>query len=203
MIFSAIKKSAIDAWDELLLLMIFNVIWVVGTALILPWPFVTFGLFYTVRDIGEGKGIKLNTFFNYGRQMLKPAYIWGGINLVILVALIGNLSFYGGFNAQWASLVQIFIMAVLFFWSLVQLIALALYPRLEEPSFKLAMRNAAVIIGRYPLPILALLLVITLLVVASVFFSALFFLITFSVIAVFINGVVSALIHQELKRLEE
>src|SRR5688572_9022397 len=104
MIFSAIRKSAIDAWDELLLLMVFNIIWVVGTVLVLPWPFVTFALFFTARDIGEGKGVKFNTFVNYGRQTLKPAYIWGGINLVILVALIGNLSFYGRFEAQWAGL---------------------------------------------------------------------------------------------------
>lgn len=202
MIFSAIRKSAIDAWDELLLLMVFNIIWVVGTVLVLPWPFVTFALFFTVRDIGEGKGIKFNTFLNYGRENLKPAYIWGGINLVILVALLGNLYFYGRFPAQWAGVIQIFILTVLFFWGLTQLVALALYPRLVEPGFRLALRNAAVLLGRYPLPVLALLSVIALLIVLSLFFSALFVLITFSVIAVFINGMVDALVNHELKRVE-
>jgi hypothetical protein len=183
--------------------MIFNIIWVVGTVLVLPWPFVTFALFFTVRDIGEGKGIKFNTFMNYGRQTLKPAYIWGAINLVIFVALIGNLTFYGRFQAQWGGLIQILILAIIFFWSLIQLIALALYPRLVEPGFRLALRNAAVLLGRYPLPILALLAVISLLIVISLFFSALFILITFSVIAVFINGMVEALVSHELKRLDE
>ena len=203
MIFSAIRKSAIDAWDELLLLMVFNIIWVIGTVLILPWPFVTFALFFTVRDIGEGKGIKFNTFLNYGRENLKPAYIWGAINLAIFLALIGNVYFYGRFQAQWAGLLQIFILAILFFWGLLQLIALALYPRLVEPGFRLALRNAAVLLGRYPLPVLALLVVITLLILISLFFSALFFLITFAVIAVFINGMVEALVNYELKRVKE
>jgi hypothetical protein len=52
-----IKNSASDIWDEMFYLIIFNLIWVVGTLLILPWPFVTFGLFFTAYDIGEARGL--------------------------------------------------------------------------------------------------------------------------------------------------
>lgn len=203
MIWDFLKKSVLDVWDEMLFLMIFNVIWVVGSLLIIPWPFVTFALFYTARDVGEGRSIHFSTFFTYGWQMLKPAYIWGGINLAVIVAVWFNLNFYAGFEASWAVIVRLFITSLAIAWVVLQLIGLALYPRLVEPSFKLALRNAAVIVGRHPFSIIISLIIITLLVAVSIFFSALAILITFSLIAVLTNNVVEAIVGQELQRLSE
>jgi hypothetical protein len=200
MIWNMVKKSALDIWDEMLFLIIFNIIWLVGTVLVVTWPFVTFGLFYTARDVSEGRGIHFSTFFSYGRDMLKPAYIWGGINLVVIIAIWINLSFYRAIDASWAGMVTLFIISLTVCWTVLQLIALALYPRLVEPSFKLALRNAAVIVGRYPIPIFVLLIIVAVLLVVSVLFSALAILISFSVIAVLTNNVVETIVTQELER---
>jgi hypothetical protein len=200
MIWNIVKKSALDIWDEMLFLIIFNIIWLVGTLLVITWPFVTFGLFYTARDVGEGRGIHFSTFFSYGRSMLKPAYIWGGINLAVIIAVWFNLSFYRAIEASWASMITLFIISLSVCWVVLQLIALALYPRLVEPSFKLALRNAAVIVGRYPLPIFVLLIIVAVLLVVSVLFSALAILISFSIIAVLTNNLVETIVSQELER---
>ncbi|HEX9924731.1 MAG TPA: hypothetical protein VGD99_18895, partial [Anaerolineae bacterium] len=65
MILTALKNSVLDLWEEMFYALVFSIIWVVGTVLIIPWPFVTFGLFFTVYDVGQGKGIKLSTFFGH------------------------------------------------------------------------------------------------------------------------------------------
>lgn len=197
-----IKKSVINVWDELLYVIVFNVVWLVGAASIVLWPFVTFGLFCIAKDIGEDKGIKFGNFFSYARQMWKPAYIWGGINLAVFMALWLNLSFYGGIEAQWAGIVQLVFIALTIFWGILQLIALGVYPRLEEPRFKLALRNAAVIMARQPLLILVLVVIIVLFIGASTIFPAILFLLPFSVIAIFTNNIVETIISQEIKRPE-
>lgn len=202
MIGRVIKKSATDVWDELLYVIVFNVVWLVGAVSIIFWPFVTFGLFFIAKDIGDGKGIKFGNFFSYARQTLKPAYIWGGINLAMFVTLWLNLNFYSSFDAQWARIVQLLIIALAIFWGILQLIALGLYPHLVEPGFKLALRNAAVVIARQPLMILVLVVVIALFIVASLIFQSIIFLLPFSVIAIFANNVVDAIVSEEIERQE-
>jgi hypothetical protein len=62
MIWIALKQTGADIWDEILSLLIFNVITLVGMVLSIPWPFVTFGLFEMAYDIGQGKGVKFSAF---------------------------------------------------------------------------------------------------------------------------------------------
>ena len=169
--------------------------------LIIPYPFVTFGLFYTARDIGLGKGIKFKTVFVYGKDYWKPAYIWGGLNLLMLVVLWMNIRFYSGLEAQWAGFVQLIFVALIIFWLILQLISLAIYPRLVEPGFKLALRNAAVIMARYPLAVLVYVGLIILIGVVSIFFSVIGFLLGFSFIAILTNSMAEILVGEELKRL--
>lgn len=200
LIWGAIKQSVGDIWDEMLYLILFNLVWLIGTVLIIPWPFVTFGYFSLVYDIGLGKGIKIGTFFRHGRRMWKQAYIWGGINLGILIVLGINLNFYANARVQWAAIVQLVLVAIAIFWAVLQLVMLPLYPRLEGPSFKLALRNALIVVGRYPLAILTLIIIVALVVVASSIFPVLAFLAALAIIAVVANRMVGAIIDRETKR---
>ncbi len=202
MIWSIIKQSALDFWEEMLYLILFNLIWVVGILLVIPYPLVTFGLFATVYDVGQGKGIKFSTFFAYARRTWKEAYIWGGINLGVLILLWLNLNFYAGIGTQWAAIVQVLILAVAIFWCILQLIVLPLYPRLETPGFKLALRNAAVIIGRYPMAIFILVIIIVLIGFISLLFQAVIFAGAAAFIAVVANRVVEEVVKREMNRHE-
>lgn len=202
MIWRVIKKSAIDTWDELLYAIIFNLIWLVGTLLLVPWPFVTFALFYIAKDIGDGKGIKFGNFFRYGRDNWKAAYIWGGINLAVLVVLWLNLNFYAGVDALWARLIQILFIAIIIFWSVLQLIVLALYPRLVESNFRLALRNAGVIVARYPLLPMVLIVTVVAMIGIVLLLNAIIFLLPFVFIAIVTNNLVGVVVNQELERRE-
>jgi hypothetical protein len=207
MIWTVIKQSAIDIWDEMLYLLIFNIMWVLGTFLIIPWPFVTFGLFAVAYDISQGKGINFFTFFAHAGRMWKQAYIWGGINLVVLFVLWVNFTFYINFGTRWADFIVIFVLGLSILWVILQLVVLPIYPRLEKPGFKLALRNATIIAARHPLTIFLLLIMIVGIGAATLLLSTIAmsigFLITFSVIAVVTNRLVGALIERELKREAE
>ena len=146
MIIKAIRQAAIDLWDELLLLGAFNLIWSIGTLpgliligtglisnlllfllgliLLLPWPLVTFGLFFVVWQISEGRVVKLATFFRHAWQNRRPAYQWGGVNLLVGLVLWFNLQFYAGIRDTWAVAAQLFVIALVALWAMLQLVAL-------------------------------------------------------------------------------
>ena len=200
LIWNVTKLSAGDIWDELLYLLIFNAIWVLGSLFILPWPFLTFGLIFTAYDIGQGKAINLSTFFVRPAPFWKQAYSWGAINLVAGFLMWFNFNFYGNIQTSWAATMQIVFLAIILLWSIWQLLTLPMYPRLEEPGFKLAMRNAAVVFGRYPLAVFAL----TIIVVVLLFIAAIFPIFAFfgvgAFIAVVTNRLVGTIVERELER---
>lgn len=201
MIGEAIKQTAIDMWEEMLYLVLFNFVWIIGTVLVIPFPLVTFGLFFTAYDITEGKSIKIRTFFDHARRMMSEAYIWGGVNLVIFGVLLLNIAFYANIEAQWAVTLRLVMLSITFFWTLFQLIALALYPRLEEPGLKIAYRNTMALIGRYPVPVLVIVLFILFLGLIASFLPATLFLLSFSFIAVFASRLVKSMVEEELRRM--
>jgi uncharacterized membrane protein YesL len=198
-----VKKSALDVWEEALYLIIFNVIWFLGALLILPFPLLTFALFFTVYDISQGKGIKFGSFFEYGRQMWKQAYTWGVINLGVFVLAWVNISFYNQIEAQWAAVIQMVIIAMTIFWAILQLVSLPMYPRLKEPGFRLALRNAAAVVGLQPLAIFTLIVIVGLMGVITLFFQAIAFLATVSIIAVAANRTVETVLQRVMDKKEE
>jgi uncharacterized membrane protein YesL len=202
-IWAVIKNSAADIWDEMLYLMIFNIIWFISLLLIIPWPLATFGLFFTIYDVGEAKGIGFGTFWGHARRMWRQAYLWGGINLALFIIAWINLNFYAQVEADWAGLAQMVVLALMIFWLILQLIALPFYPRLEQPGLKLALRNAAVAIGRYPLATFALIIVVGLILAIASIFQIIFVLGAFSIIAVVANRLVAAVVAKEKRQEEE
>jgi uncharacterized membrane protein YesL len=223
MIFSALKKAGLDIWDEIFLLGLFNILWVLGTMpglwliglglggelflfiplgilLLLPWPFVTFSLFYIVRDVGEGKSIHFSDFFNYGRQTWRAAYLWGGVNIAVIFIVWVNLQFYAAVGAQWAIFMQLLMGALTIVWLVLQLVALPLYPRLQQPSLKLALRNAMIITGRHIIAILVLVVIVVILAAISLYFPPLLFFLAIATIAVVANRIVEEAVKVELER---
>lgn len=198
-----LKKTVLDMWDEMLNMIFFNLIWLFGTALIIFWPFVTFSLFYIVKDISDGRGIKFSKFFSYGRQTWKLAYTWGLINVVVYLVLLFNIRFYSGFGTQWALFLQIIFFSLIVFWTIIQLMTVTLYPRLEEPGFKIAIRNAAVIVGRNPIQSFVLIIEVALLLLLFRLVPAIMLIIGFSFIALLVNNTLDVILKKELAAQDE
>jgi uncharacterized membrane protein YesL len=198
LIWKSIKLAGTDLWDELLYLILLNFICLVGTLLIIPWPFVTFGLFFVMYDVSQGKGVKFDTFFKQPAKLWKQAYLWGLTNIGIAAIVWVNLNFYAAYSAQWARMVQIFFVGVGLTWFVLQLAVLPMYPRLKQPGLKLVFRNAFVLLARYPGLIIALLLLTIFVGAISIYVPLLIIFCAVSGVAVVANQLVGNAVANEL-----
>jgi hypothetical protein len=89
-------------------------------------------------------------------------------------------------------------LALTLFWLMWQMVAVALYPRLVEPGFKLATRNAAVLIGKNLLIIAPTMLFIVLLLAITAFLPAIGLVLTVSFVVVLLTNMVDVLLKREL-----
>ncbi len=209
LIWLVIKKTLLFLWDESFFLVIFNVLTVIvvaggpillltgltgsieslllGVPLLLAMPLAIFGLFWLTYQISEGKAVKFATYFLGAKDLLKPAYVWGGINLVVGFLLATNIAFYRSQGTNWGIYAAAFFAGLTLLWFILQLLALSLYPRLVEPGFKLALRNAMVLLGMQPAAALSLLVLSLITIVLGMFVPLTAIIVSFSFVALLTN----------------
>jgi uncharacterized membrane protein YesL len=179
---SIIVKTLGDLWEEAFPLILFNMFWVAGSVpglallgygaagpflslivlgliALLPWPFVTFGLFFAAHEVVEEKVVSLKTFFQGGRQMWRQAYLWGGLNVLVMAILLSNITFYNSpaspiGNTAIGPVVSALFAGITLSWLVWQEFVLAIYPRLETPALWPALRNAGILVLTQPAPVL-------------------------------------------------
>ncbi|MDM8527258.1 hypothetical protein QUF58_03510 [Anaerolineales bacterium HSG24] len=190
---SVLKQSAVDIYEDLLHLIFFNVICILSAILL---PLTLFGLFAIVYDIGKGRAIKIGYFFTHIKQSWKQALVWGAVNLVVTFLFGISISYYAKIEAMWALWLEILIIGISIYWILLQFLTLALYPRLTEPSFVLALKNAALILAIQPLGVLLLGFLTALILFLTILSPVVMFLFGLSFLAVFSNRLVEAAIKQ-------
>lgn len=173
-----LKKTVKFLWDESIYLVIYNVLTLIavlggpfllllgfpismlaGAVLLFAAPPALFGMFWLTYQISLGNAVGFGTYFEGVKQHKKAAYIWGGINLVVLITLLLNIFFYQGIAAQWSFWVGTFFVGLLITWVVLQLLTLALYPHMTEPNFKLALRNALSLVAVNPFAVIGMAIV--------------------------------------------
>jgi len=127
-----------------------------GSILLFLTPPVLFGLFWLTYQISLGNAVKFSTFWDGTKQHRKTAYIWGGINLVIIVTLVMNIIFYQQQKAVWAGYIVLLFIGLLLVWVVLQMLTLALFPHMVEPNVRLAMKNALMLIAVNPFAVVAM-----------------------------------------------
>jgi len=216
------RKAGTIFWDDSILLLLLNlftflsilpalvfyslvqetvsiVTSLITTILFFPAAFFLFALFSAVHHLSQGTVVKPTHYFHHMRVMGKHAFIWGAINLLLFLLFSWNLRFYAQFEEAWAAILQLLFLSLAFIWFVLQLLMLPIYPRLKEPGFKLALRNALGIMGRYPFPLLNIIILTGLLLTITFLlqFAALFF--TFALLASLLEGLVSEIIKIEIE----
>ena len=165
-----------EVWQELWTILIIQVLFLLGTVLIVTAPPVTLALFFYGNQIAHGERTTERDFLQAIRRYWKPAWRWGLINLLTIGVLTGDYYLIGNMvaNSNQAYLIQGFYLTVLASWLLLQLFTLPFLFEQEQPSVLQALRNAAVFIGRN----LILVLILTLLLVVSLTAGMLVFMLT-------------------------
>ena len=139
------RKTLSDLWDEMYLLVLVNVLWVALNVLLVTGPPATAGLFVLTHRLAHGESVGLRDFFEGFRRYFWRSWPWAivaGAGFFILggdAVLAGTLS-----SASYVIFIQGFFLMLLFLWAFVLLYAFPLILEQEQPSLRLALRNALV-----------------------------------------------------------
>jgi uncharacterized membrane protein YesL len=223
MIFSILKDSFIDFKDESIYLVTFNILslisalpgwyliilslrgnllipFLLGLIVCLPLALTWFGLFHTANDISQAKKISFITFFRYIRQTWRPALVWGFVNLCIIAFALFNFRFYVSIEAEWAVILQLFFLGLLAIWLILQLMMLALYPRLKTSKYWSILPQAGALLSRYPGVIFVMVVLVAVIIGLSARFPFIVLFLTFCTITVLTNRFVEAVFKRELEK---
>jgi hypothetical protein len=155
-----------DTWRELWTILIVNILFLVATILVIPAPPATLALFYYGNRIAHGEIATERDFLYAIRRYWGPAWRWGLLNLFVIGFLAGDYVLTGRVISRpaLADFLQGMYLALLIAWLLLQLFGLPFLFEQTQPQVLQALRNAAVLIGKNPLfvLVLALLLVLSL-----------------------------------------
>jgi hypothetical protein len=221
LILTGLKKTVLDAWDELIFLIMYNlilcltmlpaIVYFISTfpeismltlamtgLLLLPSCLFLFAMFEVAFHVNKGNSVNFFDFFQFIRHSWQHALIWGAINLIITLIFMSNLKFYGQFVTNWAGILQFMVLALFVVWWVLQLVMLPMYPHLNEPGLKIALRNSLALIGRYSLPVLVTAIITGIILGLTVIFQFLAFFFTFFAIVMLCSSMLTAILDVEL-----
>ena len=150
MAFRILGKAFRDVWQELWTILIVQLLFLLGQFLIVLGPPVTVALFFYGNRIAHDEIATERDFLHAIRDYWKPAWRWGGLNLLVLGLLSGDFYLTG----KWAghpgpaSFLQGFYIALLIFWLLLQVFALPFLFEQDQPSVLQALRNSSTFMRR-------------------------------------------------------
>lgn len=139
------RKTLSSLWENIYLLVLANVLWIMLNVLVVTGPPATAGLFIFTHRLARGEDVDLHDFFEGFRHYFGWSWLWAiiaGAGFLILggdVILMGNLS-----SADYIVFIQGFFLMLLFLWAFLLLYAFPLILEQEQPSLWLALRNALV-----------------------------------------------------------
>ncbi len=164
---SALRDRFADVYLGSIPFFTLNVLWVIVSLPIVTIIPATAALFYATNRMAHGDNVGASTFIKGLRQWFWRSYLWGGLNLLVIVVLGVNLIFYTSVQATWATIATIAVASLLVLWLLLQVSMFPLLLEQEKPSLRLALRNSFVVWLRRLLPTLAYALLIAAIVVVT------------------------------------
>jgi uncharacterized membrane protein YesL len=186
-------------YDELLLLVGLSVLWWVGTLLILPAAPATAGLHLVANRIANYKRVDSGFFWEGARSQIARSWLLYGGNLLLLIAVVVNITFYLSGTAAWMQIVGVMWLWILLFLVVAGQYLFPLFWQQDEPGLGLVARNAILLALRHPLYSILLLLFQIVIMGVSVVLAFPIFLLTPAFIAVIANvGLVALLQDMDL-----
>jgi len=216
-----LRTSGSDLWRSSFWLIVYNILWItfsvpgmfliaigyatasiplrlVGSGLLILWPFLTFGLFHAAFEVGEERDLQWRTIFDGGRAVLKDAYVWGLINILLINLLLSNIQFYTNPASPMSDTIGGAILGSIFLtitalWILWQPLVIALHSRGNSDGLLSTYKDAWAMVLADPVEIFIMLILNLILVTIGLLIPPIGFLVSFSAITVFSNRTVKVL----------
>jgi uncharacterized membrane protein YesL len=185
--FRVIGKTLKDIWGEMFYLVLMNLFTLMCIVLIIPGPAAWVALYHIANRIANDYALSWDHYFAAFRQYFVKAWKFAIFALFVTVAIPFNILWYPHVfgNANWVSWVQGAWMALLLFWLAIAFYVTAFFAEQETKSWRIALRNSALIAAANPLFTLTLLIVVGLLIGLSLLLTPVFLMLGLAIWALF------------------
>jgi uncharacterized membrane protein YesL len=150
---SILGRALRDAWDEMFILVLCNLLWAVACLLVIPGPPATAALFCVTNQVAQGRFAKVADFWQALKQYFLEGWKWGLLNLVAIYILVYAAYFYnsGFFPEPYGFILAVLSLLLLAGWLSTQLFAFPFWLEQSDRRIGLALRNALVLQAQNPL----------------------------------------------------
>jgi uncharacterized membrane protein len=199
-----IKATLADIYYEFGSLFVVNVLWVLTSLLIITAPPAFAALVYSTNELARGESIGWRTFFEGFKKNLWVGWKWALINIVVSAIMLVNLQFYAQFDTNWSPWVRGVMIGVYFTWGLLNMYTMPMLIEQNKKSFRMALRNAAVLYATRPFVLLGVsLLTLALSILSIIYFLPAFVIILASVCSYLISRITIDTVKMVNKKAEQ
>jgi uncharacterized membrane protein YesL len=130
-----------DSWDDLVQLALLNLAWLGLSLTVVLLPPSTVAMFEATHEIARGRSVTLSDYLRSVPRHLAASWVWVLLNVLVGGVLGVSLAFYAGPELPIVALRALFLVAALL-WIVSQLLVWPYRFEQEDPSLRLALRNA-------------------------------------------------------------
>jgi uncharacterized membrane protein YesL len=165
---AVIGETLADWWNGMVGLAMMNVVWLGLSLTVVLCPPATIAMYAVTNGIARGIGQHLDDFVRAMRRYVWISLRWALVNLLVVVILYVNLSFYGTAHGALASFVLVGLTCLAALWLAMQFYTGPFLIEQEDKRLRLALRNAAFLALATPVYTLTMLVAAGLAIVLSV-----------------------------------
>ena len=148
-------------WEEWILLILFNLLWLLAWLTILLGPPTTFAVYHVAHRTVEGRKILFGDFLTGIRRYFVLSWLWMLANLFVVPVLFYAYLFYAEGTHLLAQIAQMIMIVGLLLWAALQFYTVPTLVVQEEKSLRLAWYMSWLMIWKEPGYTLVLLLTTT------------------------------------------
>jgi uncharacterized membrane protein YesL len=164
-----------------------NILWFFTSCLIITAPPATAALYAMTREMGYRHPIEWQDFFRFLRRYFWVSWRWGLVNLLAVLITSANLFFYQNFDPPTAFILRGIWISLFILWIIIQMYCFPVLLEQQEPSVRLALLNASVLVLRHPRFTLIFALVTFTFSIASIAVIYFWFFFTVALLCYFCN----------------
>jgi uncharacterized membrane protein len=199
-----IKATLADIYYEFGALFVVNVLWVLVSIPIITAPPAFAALVYSTNELARGESINWRTFFEGFKKNLWTGWKWALINLVVSGLMLINFQFYGQFDTGWSPWVRGVMIGMYFTWCLLNMYTMPMLMEQNKKSFRMALRNTAVLYATRPFVLLGVgLLTVAVSALSIIYLLPAFLIILAAICSYLISRVTIDTIKIVNKKVEE
>ena len=185
--FSIMWRAIKAAYEELFLCVFMSIVWWIGVLLILPAAPVTMGLHRVANRIANYKRVDSGFFWEAARSHIGKGWLLLLLHILMPAAVIFNVWFYANGGTTWMRIIGIAWMWVLMIIILFVQYLFPLFWQQDEPNVRLVLRNAFLLVLRFPLYSILIFLFQLFLLIVSIAIMLPLILLTPAVLAITAN----------------